>query len=678
MPRQSTKRLLVPEWARLGSLGTIILNFPMEALPVPTAEGLLAKTPLAHVFIYVMERRMTGSLELRSPDGAAGVLVFVEGIPRKARTPDGTATLGMVLVEHQVITQEAANESIDRRFSTGTLQGQVLVGMGAITGDTLLAGLVAQLEAKILCLFEFPFESHFAFYEGRDLLEGYGGIETVEADPLRVLWAGIRQNPSWDHVNVTIARVQNMGLRLQPHAAPERCAFSGGELQAVELLGQRAVRITDLTAARYMTPSVAQLFVYFFLITKQLELVEAPAPSTRPDRISVPPAKAQVARVQLQARQVTRGPAIVEEHRPLRPDSRMSPVPQAYPIPEELRGAVVPAAPPVPHDVAPVSFSFGANGPPSPRPSEMEESGPPSSVRPPTSQSRMPAAPTSVRPLSASRMPVAAQDTGPKSAPPASVRASLSGAEGALRSKILSKAEAVDSQSHYEILGVSKSAPKEDVQKAFFTLAKVWHPDKLPAALGEVRDACSKVFSRLSEAHSVLMDPARRGDYDKALRDGTGSLEEQQKVQEVLEASNNFQKALIFLKRNDTSLGEELARKALAADPTQADYLALVTWLDSQKPANQHHDKTHSLIAKLDEAIKMNGNCERAHYYRGMLHKRVDNMKQAMKDLKRAVELNPHNLDAAREIRLHSMRSAEAKAPKNDSIGGLFGKLFKK
>ena len=56
----------------------------MDALPPPTAEGLLAKTPLAHVLVYVMERRMTGSLELRRPDGGAGTVVFVEGIPHTA------------------------------------------------------------------------------------------------------------------------------------------------------------------------------------------------------------------------------------------------------------------------------------------------------------------------------------------------------------------------------------------------------------------------------------------------------------------------------------------------------------------------------------------------------------------------------------------------------------------
>lgn len=630
----------------------------MDALPPPTAEGLLAKTPLAHVLVYVMERRMTGSLELRRPDGGAGTVVFVEGIPQKARTSDGVATLGAILVEHRVITPEQAAQSIEQRFSTGVLQGQILVTMGVIGHDTLLGGLTAQLEAKLLHLFQFPFDSHFAFYEGHDTLSGFGGSEIVQVDPLRVLWGGVCRNPSWDHVNVTVARVQAMGMRLAAHAAPERCGFAQGELSAAEQMRHRPVRMAELATMGLTVPHMAQLLAYFLLITKQLELVDAPEPSRMAPM--PPPASQQVARVQLQARQVTRGPAIVEEHVPVRPDSRMSPMPRAYDLPNDLRPVVPPAAP-IPAEAAAVPMPLGAPRSPIPPP---PASGPPSS-------SRLSAAPPSVR-MSAAPPASVRPGEGPRSSPPGRV------AEDGLRSKILTKADSIDHQNHYEALGVANTAPREDIQKAFIALAKVWHPDKLPSAMSDVRDACSKVFARLSEANAVLTDPARRADYDKALKDGLGSADEQQKVQELLEASNNFQKALIFLKRNDTAQGEELARKALAADPEQADYLALVTWLDSQKPTNQNRDKTLALIAKLDEAIKLNANCERAYFYRGMLHKRVDNMKAAIKDLKKAVEINPHNLDAAREIRLHGMRSTAAQAPKADSIGGLFGKLFKK
>jgi hypothetical protein len=96
----------------------------------------------------------------------------------------------------------------------------------------------------------------------------------------------------------------------------------------------------------------------------------------------------------------------------------------------------------------------------------------------------------------------------------------------------------------------------------------------------------------------------------------------------------------------------------------------------------------------------MTANCERAYFYRGMLHKRMDNATAAVKDFKQASELNPRNLDALREVRLYAMRkdkpghtsspggnsgsipprnTAAPKGPsKSDTGGGLFGKLFKK
>ena len=50
----------------------------------PTAAGWLAKTPLPHLLAYLMERRLTGTLELTHADGRGGTLVAVGGVPRKA------------------------------------------------------------------------------------------------------------------------------------------------------------------------------------------------------------------------------------------------------------------------------------------------------------------------------------------------------------------------------------------------------------------------------------------------------------------------------------------------------------------------------------------------------------------------------------------------------------------
>jgi len=62
---------------------------------------------------------------------------------------------------------------------------------------------------------------------------------------------------------------------------------------------------------------------------------------------------------------------------------------------------------------------------------------------------------------------------------------------------------------YYKILGVEKSANKEDISKAFRKLALKYHPDKNPND-----KAAEEKFKEITEAHEVLSDPEKRKKYD--------------------------------------------------------------------------------------------------------------------------------------------------------------------
>ncbi len=65
------------------------------------------------------------------------------------------------------------------------------------------------------------------------------------------------------------------------------------------------------------------------------------------------------------------------------------------------------------------------------------------------------------------------------------------------------------SKDYYKILGIDKGATKEEIKKAYRTLAKKYHPD-----LNKESDATEK-FKEINEAASVLGDDKKREQYDR-------------------------------------------------------------------------------------------------------------------------------------------------------------------
>lgn len=66
-----------------------------------------------------------------------------------------------------------------------------------------------------------------------------------------------------------------------------------------------------------------------------------------------------------------------------------------------------------------------------------------------------------------------------------------------------------DRRDYYEVLGVKKGASDAEIQKAYRSMAKKYHPD-----MNKAPDAADK-FKEINEAHEVLSDPQKRAAYDQ-------------------------------------------------------------------------------------------------------------------------------------------------------------------
>jgi len=68
---------------------------------------------------------------------------------------------------------------------------------------------------------------------------------------------------------------------------------------------------------------------------------------------------------------------------------------------------------------------------------------------------------------------------------------------------------------YYAMLGVSATATEDDIRRAYRRLALEFHPDRNPG-----NAAAEEHFKEISEAYAVLIDPAKRRQYDRARQTG--------------------------------------------------------------------------------------------------------------------------------------------------------------
>ena len=263
------------------------------------------------------------------------------------------------------------------------------------------------------------------------------------------------------------------------------------------------------------------------------------------------------------------------------------------------------------------------------------------------------------------------------SAPPGpSAPQSYSPEIAALRESVLAKASALANQNYYQMLDLPLGAPSDEVRKAFFKLAKTYHPDRATGELADLKETFDYVFSNLSEAHGTLVDPDAREEYGSVISEGIkrtsvmpASTDEE--VRETLEAENLFQKALVLMRRNQNDKALELVDQARQINPEEGEYMAV--WCKLQMLQRGQDVPLDDIIQHLRRAEELNPKSERVHLYLAQTLLKAERPGEARAHFEKVVEVNPHNVEAARELRLMEMRKFKEKEEKKGFMKKLFG-----
>ncbi len=148
------------------------------------------------------------------------------------------------------------------------------------------------------------------------------------------------------------------------------------------------------------------------------------------------------------------------------------------------------------------------------------------------------------------------------------------------RETILHAFNSLEIQDYYEILGIGRSATPEEIKKAYFHLAKIYHPDRsADGELGDMKPTLEKLFVNIHEAYDILSTKDKHDQYNMDLASGVkryrsdGQKPAQQQENKKLSAGVQFSEGMKQLRVQNFWGAEEAFRWAVRLDPSNPDYV---------------------------------------------------------------------------------------------------------
>ncbi|HTO09627.1 MAG TPA: response regulator [Myxococcota bacterium] len=248
------------------------------------------------------------------------------------------------------------------------------------------------------------------------------------------------------------------------------------------------------------------------------------------------------------------------------------------------------------------------------------------------------------------------------------------GAALALEGKLREALAQHKSQTHFEVLGVADDASPDDVRKAFMSLAKTFHPDKVNRVAPQLGEIAAKVFARLSEAHDTLASPEKKQIYLNQLKRSRSAQADRAEVNRILTAEQQFQRAEEAVRRRDWNGALEALKWALELDATEGEFYALRGWVLYLQSQDGGDGNPEPALDQIKKAITISPQSPAGYYYLGQIRKGCGDHAEAEKMFRKTTELRPDHIEANRELRLYQMRRAKG----DETVSGrLFGRKKK-
>ncbi|HET9036313.1 MAG TPA: response regulator [Myxococcaceae bacterium] len=220
--------------------------------------------------------------------------------------------------------------------------------------------------------------------------------------------------------------------------------------------------------------------------------------------------------------------------------------------------------------------------------------------------------------------------------------------EGHLRERLLGALAAMRRMDYFELLGLRHDAPPDAVRSAAVELLREYRVDG-PASSAEVETVVHQIAELVGKAHDTLIDAAARARYEAELRAGGVKHEVGEAVGRMLEAESAFRRGEQLLAAGDLPGAHAAFSEAVRLQPEEGEFLALLGW-STHARAPSDAVAGREALTLLAEAVERSPTLDRAHLYKGHVHKALGQNGEAQGEYEKAVECNPGCTEALREL----------------------------
>jgi curved DNA-binding protein CbpA len=203
--------------------------------------------------------------------------------------------------------------------------------------------------------------------------------------------------------------------------------------------------------------------------------------------------------------------------------------------------------------------------------------------------------------------------------------------------------QAMGQKTLYDLLEVAKTATDEEIKKAYFLMARRFHPDRFErAAAAQHKTQIDEVFDNITNAYRILSNKEKRAAYDSSAPAG-GAQEEAQDSVKKADIKFRQGKTLFGMDRFDEAMA--YLEEAIRLRRDKADYFILLAMAESKIPNYVKKAESDFLTAIRLEPWNPEG-----YMGLGFLYKNEGLQTKALRQFEKALEVEPEHVQARHEL----------------------------